>query len=123
MASDNSKLSKPALQWGNIIDKGLMWVFVLGILLLLAYTYYRPATTGKDEKKFSGKIVNKYTTSLETKTGSIFTRYLEIEEKAGRHRNLKVNEDTFQKAKPGMWIEIDDSGMRLYQSENEIKSQ
>jgi hypothetical protein len=109
-----------ALQWGNIIDKGLMWVFVLGILALLVYAYYRPATIGKDEKEFSGKVVNKYTTSLETKTGSIFARYLEIEEKTGKHRKLKVNEDTFQKAEPGMWIEVNDSGMRLHQSENEI---
>ena len=123
MASNNSKLSKPALQWGNIIDKALMWVFVIGVLLLLAYAYYRPATAGKDEKEFSGKVVNKYTTSLETKTGSIFTRYLEIEGKTGTHRNIKVSEDTFQKAEPGMWIEINDSGMKLYQSENEIRSQ
>jgi len=122
MASDNSRRSKPGLQWANIIDRGLMWVFVIGILVLLAYAYYRPATSGKDEKEFSGKVVNKYTTSLETKTGSMFTRYLEIEERAGKHRNLKVSEEMFQKAEPGMWIEVNDSGVQLYKSENEIRN-
>lgn len=96
---------------------------MLGFFFLLGYAYYHRATTDQLQKDSSGKIVNKFTTSLESETGSSFTRYLEIAGKAGKKRYLRVSEDIYQKAEPGMWIEVKGSGMRLYQPEKEIGSQ
>ena len=100
-----------------------MWVLVLGFLSLLTYAYLNRATTGQLQKEFSGKIVNKFITTFESETGSSFTRYLEIVDKAGKHRNLSVNEDIYTRAEPGVWIEVKRSGMRLFQPEKELGSQ
>jgi hypothetical protein len=116
-----NKASKPTLRLANFLDKGLMWVLVICVLLLLAYAYYRPISIDKYEKKeFSGKIINKITTSSEYYTGSSFTRHLEIEEKTGEHRKIRVSEEIYRRAEVGMWIEVSERGMRLYGRENEI---
>ena len=113
--------SKSISRWTSLTGNGLIWILVIGGLILLLYTYYRPITAGKNEKKeYTGRIVDKFTTSSEWYTGSTFSRYLELEEKTGVHRRLKVSEEMYQKAEPGMWIEVNESGVRLYRPENQI---
>ena len=100
----------------------MLWLLLIGVFMLFAYVFiYWPMTAGKYKREFSARIINKYTTTQESQTGSTFARYLDVEEKTGKRINLKVSEAIFQTAEPGLWIEVSKSGMRVYRPQNEIR--
>lgn len=120
MTGENTKPSKSTSKLADIFFKASMWVLVSGVIVLFAYACYLRAINGEqDKKEFSGKIIDKFTISHESKTGSSFTRYIEMEEKTGARRKIAVSEEIYQKAEPGMRIDMKQSGISLFEPEND----
>jgi hypothetical protein len=116
------KPDKPRPRWLKIIPKIFMCGIVAGVIWLSDHGFYRPAAADEHQKVFSGTIVCKYTTSVESQLGSMFIRRLEVKNKAGWHKQLSVTEDIYQRAELGMDVEVSNSGVRLQPPANKISA-
>ena len=89
-----------------------MALIIVGMLIW----YQRLSPTGPNRPEYLGRIVDKSLTVRESREGSSVVRYLLLEEKGGGRFQVIVNEDIYERAKVGMWIQRNKEGVKLFSS-------
>jgi hypothetical protein len=94
---------------------GLTLALALVAAALLTNTCYRQYTlTGAYAREYEGKILNKSQTITESETGSGVRRRLLIEGRNGQRFEVAIGEETYERARKGMWIKkTEASGVEL----------
>jgi hypothetical protein len=84
-----------------------------GIVFITATLIYQLVTSsGSYRRYYSGKIVDKTTTVLETQQGSLLFHKLVIEEKDGTRFSITVPQEIYERAKVGMLIQRSIQGLQ-----------
>ena len=90
----------------NIAEGAVLAIVLASMLGALAILTYQCSTsTGPFRREYSGRIVDKRISVIETQEGSRFARELVIEEKSASRFTVTVTQDDYERAKPGMWIQ------------------
>ena len=79
-------------------------IIVISLIAAAMLVYRSSPPVASSAREFTGKIVDKRTSVYESQEGSFFTNTLVIEEKTGRRFTFNVTDESYARAKVGMWI-------------------
>lgn len=93
---------------------GLLLILAVVMFTVLTSTCYQQYTlTGAYRREYEGKILDKSQTITESHTGSRVRRRLLLEGRGGERFEVAIGEETYERARKGMWIKKTEAGVEL----------
>ncbi|HEV7904618.1 MAG TPA: hypothetical protein VGO96_12315 [Pyrinomonadaceae bacterium] len=97
-----------------MITLALVLVLAVVTFTLLTSTCYQQYTlTGPYAREYEGKILDKSQTITESYRGSGVRRRLLLEGRGGEKFEVAIGEETYERARKGMWIKKNEAGVEL----------
>ena len=85
-----------------------------GVLALLILLYrQQTSSSGIYRTEYEGRVIDKFATFVEKRTGSSVSRVLLIEDRKGLRFEVAVNRELFERVQKGMWIKSSSNGVEL----------
>ena len=108
------RIQKQLLSRWNIVEAVILTAVVIGLLAAGSILIYQRWTSkGPFRREYRGKIIDKRISVFESNEGSSFANELIVEEGDGHRFTVRVTQEIYDRAKPGMWIQKTAGGTQL----------